>query len=130
MENIKKSINISDSEWKIMQILWSEPGLTLREIFDRIGDSSWSYTTVRTLVTRLSEKGALDADRTVARNFRYHPAVSESECKKKEMKSFIDRVFDGSAKMMMTALTRESNLTEKEQDELLALIEKMENTQL
>jgi len=46
------------------------------------------------------------------------------------MKSFIDRVFDGSAKMMMTALTRESNLTEKEQNELLALIEKMENTQL
>lgn len=130
MEKDKKNINISDSEWKIMQILWSEPNLNLREIYDRVGESNWSYTTVRTLVTRLSEKGALDANRETAKNFRYYPAVSESECKIRETKSFLNRVFDGSAKMMMASLTKESNLTEKEQQELLSLIEKMENSQL
>ena len=126
----KKNINISDSEWKIMQILWTEPELTLREIYDRIGDSSWSYTTVRTLVSRLSEKGAIAADKKSAKNFRYYPAVSESECKNKEVKNFLNRVFDGSAKMMMASLTKESSLSEKEQQELLALIDKMENVKL
>lgn len=122
-----KTLNISDSEWKIMQVVWAEPNLTLRQIYEKLADSTWSYTTVRTLVTRLVEKGALDADKTIPKNFKYYAAVSETECKKREVKSFLDRVFDGSAKMMISALTMESNLSEKEQQELLALIEKMED---
>ena len=73
------TINISDSEWKIMKVLWEQPNLTLRQIFEGLADSEWSYTTVRTMVSRLVEKKAIGADRTLINNFKYYPLVSESE---------------------------------------------------
>ncbi|MCI9063864.1 MAG: BlaI/MecI/CopY family transcriptional regulator, partial [Clostridia bacterium] len=54
-----KNKNISNSEWKIMKVLWETPYITLRQIYEKAGVSEgWSYTTVRTLVTRLVDKEA------------------------------------------------------------------------
>lgn len=121
----KKTISISDSEWKVMKVLWKKPKLTLRQIFENLTDTDWSYTTVRTLVTRLSDKGAILADKSEAKNFKYSPAVSESECKTKEVKNFIAKVFDGSASLLISNMAKESNLSEDEQKKLMELIEKM-----
>lgn len=122
-----KNKNISDSEWKVMKVLWDEPGLTLREIDERVKEAGWSYTTVRTLVTRLSEKGAIEADRSNPGNFRYSPVLSESECTSSETKSFLDRVFDGKKSKLVASLTKDSSLTEEETKMLMALLEKIDN---
>lgn len=119
-----KNYSISESEWKVMKILWDRPDLTLKEIASSLEGTDWSYTTIRTLVTRLLEKGAITADKT-AGNFLYRPAVSENECKRKEMNRFLSRVFDGSVSMLVSTLTKDSNLTEQEQKELMSIIEKM-----
>lgn len=121
-----KQKNISDAEWKIMKVLWKEPLLTLRQIDERVRDVGWSYTTVRTLVTRLLEKGAAAADKNGA-SFRYYPLLSESECRNSEMKSFLDKVFDGSRSRLVLSLTKDSRLTDAETQELMALIEKMDS---
>lgn len=122
-----KRNNISDSEWKVMKALWEKPGLTLREIAAGLEDTGWSYTTVRTMVARLAEKGVINADKIDPNSFLYSPAVLENECKAKEMDSFLTRVFDGSVSMLISTLTRDSNLTEEEQKELMSIIEKMES---
>ena len=121
-----KNISISDSEWKIMRVLWETPDLTLREITASLEETEWSYTTIRTLVTRLMEKGAITADKT-SNNFKYYPAVIEDECIRKEMNRFLSRVFDGSVSMLVSTLTKDSNLTEEEQKELMNIIEKMDS---
>lgn len=121
-----KSMSISDSEWKIMRVLWETPDLTLREITASLEETEWSYTTIRTLVTRLMEKGAISADKSSS-NFKYYPAVMEDECKRKEMNRFLSRVFDGSVSMLVSTLTKDSNLTEEEQKELMHIIEKMDS---
>ncbi|MEL7655340.1 MAG: BlaI/MecI/CopY family transcriptional regulator [Bacillota bacterium] len=120
-----KNLSISESEWKVMKVLWEKPNLTLKEIAAGLDETDWSYTTIRTLVTRLSEKGAIAADKSQTNNFRYYPAVSESECKFKEVNRFLSRVFDGSVSMLVSTLTKDSNLTEKEQKELMDIIEKI-----
>lgn len=122
-----KNITISESEWKVMKILWGKSDLTLREIALGLGDTDWSYTTIRTLVTRLVEKGAISADKKSVNNFKYFPAVSEKECKSKEVNRLLSRVFDGSVSMLVSSLTKDSNLTEEEQKELMNIIEKMES---
>lgn len=122
-----KNKNISDSEWAVMNVLWEEPNLTLRQIYEKVADEKWSYTTVRTLVTRLAEKEIIGADKTKAGNFKYYPLVSERDCKGNAVTSFINKVFDGSKSMLIASLTKDSNLTETEQKELIALIEKMED---
>lgn len=124
---MKKNKNISDSEWAIMNVLWEESNLTLRQIYEKVIDEKWSYTTVRTLVTRLAEKEIIGADKNNPGNFKYYPLISESDCKGNAVTNFIDKVFDGSKSLLIASLTKDSNLTEKEQKELAALIEKMED---
>lgn len=122
------NISISDAEWIIMKALWQHEGekMSLKEIAAETEGEGRSYTTVRTMVGRLVEKGAISADETNPRNFLYSAAVSEETCRKEEMRSFIDRIFDGSAKLMVSSLIPGKNLTREEQETLLELIEKME----
>lgn len=121
-------VSISDAEWTIMKALWQHEGqkLSLKEIAAAAEGAGRSYTTVRTMVGRLVEKGAICADESNPRNFLYSAALSEEACRKEEMQSFLDRIFDGSAKLMVSFLIPDKNLTQEEQQTLLALIEKME----
>ena len=47
-------------------------------------------------------------------------------CRKEEMQSFINRIFDGSAKLLVSSLVSGKNLSKEEQQTLLEIIEKME----
>lgn len=120
------NISISDSEWQIMKVIWETPNITLKEISGRVSNCGWSYTTIRTLVKRLADKGAIAADKSVANNFKYYPLIIEEECKTKEMKSFLERVFDGSAGMLISALAKDSNLSKEEQKKLKNIIDKID----
>ena len=78
------------------------------------------------MVGRLVEKEAIAADESHPRNFRYSAAVTEEACRKEEMQSFINRIFDGSAKLLVSSLVSGKNLSKEEQQTLLEIIEKME----
>lgn len=127
----EKNMTISDAEWAVMKALWeseNEEGLTLREIADAasVTENKWGYSTVRTMVGRLADKGVIAADKSRPGNFRYFAAVTEEKCKKEEVKNFIDRVFDGSASLLVASLMKDRGLTEEEEKILMELIDKME----
>jgi BlaI family penicillinase repressor len=118
-------VNISEAEWQIMKILWKEGRLTAAEIIDRAKDTGWSESTVKTLIRRLNEKNIIGKDSSGAK-FSYYPLVSEASVKKKETKSFLDRIYNGSLKMLVASLAPKDALTEDEADELMKIIEKIE----
>ena len=107
-----------------MEYLWNNPMVTITEIRKALSSTGWSDSTIKTLVRRLVSKNAV-AINDEAATFRYYPLISQQECRLKETKSFINRVYDGSVSMLVTNLAADSNLTDKETEELLALIEKM-----
>ena len=121
---MKNEINISESEWTVMDYLWNNPLVTITEIRKALSSTGWSDSTIKTLVRRLVSKNAV-AINDEAATFRYYPLISQQECRLKETKSFINRVYDGSVSMLVTNLAADSNLTEKETEELMNLIEKM-----
>ena len=121
---MNSEINISESEWTVMEYLWNNPMVTITEIRKALSSTGWSDSTIKTLVRRLVSKNAV-AINDEAATFRYYPLISQQECRLKETKSFINRVYDGSVSMLVTNLAADSNLTDKETEELLALIEKM-----
>lgn len=121
---MKKEINISDSEWTVMEYLWDNPMVTITEIRKALSSTGWSDSTIKTLVRRLVSKNVV-AINDEAATFRYYPLLTQQECRLKETKSFINRVYDGSVSMLVTNLAADSNLSERETEELLALIEKM-----
>lgn len=118
--------NISESEWKVMECLWEENNLTLKQIVEKLDGTDWSYTTIRTMVTRLMDKGVIDADKSQPTNFKYFPIAKEKDCKIQEAKSFLNRVFDGSVAMMVSTLAKQEALSKKEITELKEIIENMQ----
>lgn len=121
---MNNEINISESEWTVMEYLWNNPMVTITEIRKDLSSTGWSDSTIKTLVRRLVSKNAVAINDEGA-TFRYYPLLTQQECRLKETKSFINRVYDGSVSMLVTNLAADSNLTDKETEELLALIEKM-----
>lgn len=120
-----KEISIADTEWKIMEVLWEENNLTIGDIREKLSSTGWSDSTIKTLVRRLVQKGAVRVDDRLGQ-FRYFSDVSEAECKKKETRNLINRVYNGSIKMLVANLVSDSNLTDDETKRLMELIDKME----
>lgn len=123
MEDIK---NISEAEWKVLEILWANPGMLIGEIRDALEESGWSYSTIKTLVLRLTKKGILKTDET-QKGRRYYPGVDEEATRRSEARNLIDRIYNGSVRMMFSNLVKDSKLSDNEAEALLDLIEKMDN---
>ena len=51
-------ISISESEWQVMQAVWSGPPKTLPENLSRLQATGWSKTTIQTYLDPLVTKGA------------------------------------------------------------------------
>jgi BlaI family penicillinase repressor len=49
--------SISDSEWKIIEILWKYPNSTVSDIVKSLEHTGWSYSTIKTMLNRLVDKG-------------------------------------------------------------------------
>lgn len=112
---------ISDAELSIMQVLWDAgEGLSMTELRRRVQQrTSWGSTTVKTLVQRLTAKGVLRQEKREV--FYYSPLISESEYDASVNKSFIDRVYRGSARNLVAALLRSNDLSDEDVSELREL---------
>ena len=114
---------ISEAEWVVMQVLWSQGGLTANGIVARLaGRVRWNPRTIRTLINRLLNKRAIRFDKE-GREYRYSPAVTEDQCTRYERLSFLGRVYKGATKPMLAAFLEEAKLSKKDIAELKAILE-------
>lgn len=114
---------ISESEWELMKVIWKQYPITAEEIAAQLPvEIEWSDQTVRTFLNRLLKKKAIGFERA-GRSYLYYPAVSEKECVKAESKSFVNRVFGGAAKLMVTNFLEEGDWSEKEIEQLQKILE-------
>lgn len=118
-------ISITESEWQVMQIIWSDPPQTLQEILERLRHTKWSKTTIQTYLARLVKKGALSTRRQ-GKGYLYYPVLSEDECQLAESKSFLGRVYDGSISKMVSGFIKSGDLSPDELEKLKALIKEQE----
>ncbi|MFF2090030.1 BlaI/MecI/CopY family transcriptional regulator [Paenibacillus sp. NPDC058174] len=113
---------ISESEWEIMKIIWIGHPITAEHIAARLPKGiEWSEQTVRTFITRLLKKQAIDFNKE-GRSYHYYPLVSEKDCVKTESQSFIKRVFGGAAGLMVTNFLEEAEFSEAEIEELQRIL--------
>ena len=119
---MEKQLSISESEWRVMKIIWSSSPRTLSEILDGLGESGWSKTTIQTYLARLVKKGALFTKRQ-GKGYLYYPAVSERECQLAESRDFLRRVYDGSLSRMVMGFVKSGDLSQAELEALKHLID-------
>ena len=112
------SIKIADAELEIMLILWRENRpLPYSEIRTELEVSTdWKKSTIQTLLSRLKDKGAI----TAAQHYvtLYSPNITQEEYSRSEEQTFIDKLFDGSAKNLVASLCKSGQLSKDDIDEL------------
>lgn len=116
-----KNIRIAEAELPIMKVLWERGALTSTEI---LANLSGNKSTLKTLLKRLVEKGAVQTEEIKSRTFLYQAIVTREEYINQERKGFRERVFDGSRKNMLLNFVKEEKITRKDIADLLELIEK------
>jgi len=117
-------MNISDAEWIVMQAVWRLGRVGAAEVIeDVIPQTDWSHRTVRTLLNRLVDKGALQASMEGNRNL-YRTLVSESLCVREESRTFVKKVFGGDAGALLAHFVDHESITSEQIDELKSLLEK------
>lgn len=116
---------ISDAEWDVMNVLWSaESPLAASDVVSRLaGSRDWSPRTVKTLLNRLMNKGALAHDAQGKRYF-YRPRVAREQCVREETRSFLSRVFANAPGPMLLQFVAQARLTPEEVEALKKLLDK------
>ena len=115
---------ISAAELEIMKILWaSGEALPVTAIRERLSTlQGWEATTIKTLVSRLCKKGALKQEK---RNvFYYSPLISRAEYDAWATRDLIQRLYNGSARALVSALVTAKGLTREDIQELSRMLDK------
>lgn len=119
-------MRITDAELSVMEVLWTSPGLAAADVARRITSHDWSDKTVKTLLARLVEKGALRAEPD-GRRYCYHPLIERSEHRKSAVSRFADNLFGGRAAPLVAHLAEARDLTEDDIDELEELVRRLKD---
>ena len=105
---------ISDAEWEVMKAVWDWGPLTAGQVVDRLaGERRWKPRTVKTLLNRLVQKGAV-AMEIDGRRYVYRAKVPRDAVIKRETRSFLSRVFDGAAAPAIVHFIEQGRLTPDE----------------
>ncbi len=121
--------DIAESEWSVMEALWESSPQTASEVTKTLRPTmNWAENTVRTLLMRLVEKGALKTAENASGTRTFLPAVKREACVRAEGESFMQRIFGGAAKPLLVHFAQNSKLTAEEVKELKKLLDQSLNS--
>jgi len=106
-----------------MKIVWRLGDATVREVHEAVrAQRPVAYTTVMTMMKILEGKGYLKSS-PEGRAFRYRPTQPEKRVMAAMVRDFVDRVFDGASRPLLSHLVEERGLTRAERETLRRLID-------
>lgn len=119
---------ISDAELDVMEVLWAADGpLTATEVAVRIEpERGWSLATVKTMLSRLTAKGAL-SHREEGRRYFYSPAIERDFYVGSESRRFVDRLFGGRLSPLVARLAEEDSLDEEDIAAIEAILKELKS---
>ena len=121
--------DISESEWNLMEALWESSPHTASELTKTLRPTmNWAENTVRTLLTRLIDKGAVKTSENDSGTRTYLPAVKREACVRAEGESFMQRIFGGAAKPLLVHFAQNSKLNAEEVRELKKILDQSLNS--
>lgn len=111
---------ISESERILMKIIWKNGGTALYSlIMEELekDKNEWKNNTVLTLLSRLVEKKFLKVKKIGRRN-EYVAIVSEQEYQTMQTHNFLDKVYEGNVKNLVSTLLQQDILSTNELKEI------------
>ena len=119
---------ISSAESQIMEALWAHGALTPDEIVAEVGPANgWARNTVRVIITRLLNKGAISSAKEADGRFLYRPLLARSAYVQAESQSLLDRLFEGKLAPLVAHFAEHRQLTAEDVATLKALIAEIDD---
>jgi BlaI family penicillinase repressor len=116
----------TEAELEILQVLWQYGPSPVRFVNDKLNEQrEVGYTTTLKLMQIMVDKG-LAIRNTDQRSHIYEAATSEEATKTRLLDQFVDAAFNGSAMKMVMQALGQHQASQKELDEIKALIERIE----
>lgn len=113
---------ISGSELEVLEVLWQAgeplPVAPIRTRLEKL--RGWDGSTVKTLLRRLCEKGAVEAEKREV--FYYRPLLSREDYQVWSTRSLIQRAYRGSARDLVASLVQGEQLTRQDLEELRTIL--------
>ncbi len=143
----ERKIEMTEAEWEIMRIVWDkEPcaaGTVQEELArksslaargrslensspeSRVSSPSKAYSTIKTTMDRMVEKGFLKIEKV--RNLQlFKSCISEVDARHREFRKMLKRAFDGALTPMMQFLIDHEGISKEEASQLRELVRKAE----
>jgi predicted transcriptional regulator len=115
-------IRISETELDIMAVLWADSPLSAADVAKQVpARRDWSPTTVKTMLARLVEKGALAAE-AQGRRFLYRPLIERDRLAGAQAGRLVDRLFGGRISPLVAHLAERRDLDPEDLAELEKLV--------
>ena len=119
-------VKLNASEWNVLNCLWEEhPRTVMQLVADLERSVGWAKSTTITTLRRMEEKGLVSVEQA-GRSKSYTPEVEREQAVAAETRSFLDRVYQGSVGLMMSAMAKRQELSAVEVAELRAILDQID----
>jgi BlaI family penicillinase repressor len=122
-----KSAHPTPAELEVLQILWRQGPLTVREVLAALPHER-AYTSVMSLLNVMTDK-KLVTRQPEGRAFRYTARFRAEQTQRKVLRDLLDRLFQGSASSLVARLLEQARPTARELDAIRDLIAEYEKQQ-
>ena len=120
-------MQISEAESAVMDVLWRSHPLSAEDVVAALADSrQWQEATIKTLLNRLLNKGAVEAQKD-GRRYLYSPLLKREEWMLDESQGLLERLFGGRVAPLVAHFSQHRKLSRKDVAELRQLLEKLDD---
>jgi len=122
-------VQISEAESIVMDVLWREHPRSADDVVAALADARhWQEATIKTLLNRLLNKGAIAAEKD-GRRYLYTPVLKREDWLIDESESLLDRLFGGRIAPLVAHFSEHRKLSRKDVAELRKLLEEIDDGQ-
>lgn len=115
-------MTLSAAEEQLMQLLWKQERAFMKDLIEAYPDPKPATTTIATLLKRMQDKNFVDYVQ-YGRSREYFPLVKKTDYFSKHVNGLIKNFFNDSASQFASFFTQETDLSEKELQELRSIID-------
>lgn len=120
-------MQISEAESAVMDVLWRSHPLSAEDVVTALADSrQWQEATIKTLLNRLLNKGAVEAQKD-GRRYLYSPLLKREEWMLEESQGLLERLFGGRVAPLVAHFSQHRKLSRKDIAELRRLLEELDD---
>jgi BlaI family penicillinase repressor len=113
---------LTKAEEQVMHILWNLERAFVKDLMEQLPEPKPAYNTVSTIV-RILEKKEFVGYKAFGKTHQYFPLISKEAYTKYTAGRLVDNYFDGSFKNLVSFFVRDNDMTVKEMDQLMQIIE-------